>query len=461
MSYLYPRRRGTNPAAVILLIAAGVAAGLGAAFLAFSPRIVSLSPEADARTGSYAAVEIRFSSPMGEGCTADHFSISPAVEGALTVEGSTLRFAPGEPWPAGSNVVVTIRSGACGGRGLPLLAGRSWSFTPTLVRVAYVPIDASAGRLMGIAADGGEPEVLATSDSPIRNFDVSPRGDFAVFSTAPSAGPGGLWITRLDGGPAESLLDCGEDSCRDPAVSPDGSRVAFVREQLPSQSAHPPQVQLLDIAGGGVRTVSQAGNAAGNPAWTAQGWLSYYDATRLVTVVDDLAGGRTVVPNPAGNSWSFLPDGSSLILPEILVEEEVVEETDRTSPRIFSRLIRVELKSNRRTNLSGEDLLEDLFPAVSPDGRFVAFARNFFDDRWTPGSQLWIMDLEDLTARQISLAPDYSHSSIHWSRDGSRLVYMLFHETVPSDPPEIWIVDADGANPRRLVVGGFLPQWLP
>jgi Tol biopolymer transport system component len=460
MSYLYPKRRGMHPLQAVLILAAGAAIGLGAAWLAFSPRVVSVSPEAGGAAGSYAAIEIRFSVPMDRGCAADYFSVDPAVEGALTVDGAVLRFEPRDPWPAETAVRAAIRSGACGARGLPLLAGRSWSFTPSLVRVAYIPIGETGDRLMGVAVDGGDPVELAVSGSPIQNFDVSPRGDFAVFSTASSGGPGNLWISRLNGEPADLLLDCGEDSCRDPAVSPDGSYIAFVRGRGASDAVRAPQVELLSVAAGQVRVISPAGNAAGNPAWSAQGWLSYYDETRLLTVVDDLAGGQTAVPNVAGSAWAWLPDGSALILPEVLVEGETDAGSNKATPRVFSRLIQVDVKTNQRTNLSGTDIIEDASPAVSPDGRRLAFSRNFFDDRWTPGRQLWIMDLEHGSARQISLAPDYSHSSIRWSRDGSRLVYMLFHETVPSDPPEIWCVNADGSDPRLLAVGGFLPQWL-
>jgi hypothetical protein len=38
---------------------------------------------------------------------------------------------------------------------------------------------------------------------------------------------------------------------------------------------------------------------------------------------------------------------------------------------------------------------------------------------------------------------------------------MRFHETSPTDPPEIWRIGADGLNPVRISVGGFLPEWLP
>jgi hypothetical protein len=461
MSYLYPRRRGMNIFPVVLLLATGAGLGLGAAFLALAPRVVSFSPQADSRTGSYTSIEIQFSVPMDPACTADHFSVAPAVEGELSIAGSGLRFAPKDPWPAGTAVSASIQAGACSRRGLPLLAGRAWSFAPSLSRVAYVPIGGLGGRLMGATLDGEDPVALAQVPSPIQNFDISARGDFAVLSTAFSGNPGNLWITRLDGQAAELLLDCGEDSCRDPAISPDGSFVAYVREQAALEVSSRRSVELLTVADGQVRAVSPAGHSAGNPIWSKQGWLSYYDETRLVILAEDLAGGQTAVPNVAGGSWSWLPDGSGLIFPEMLIEDKPEIQSNETAPRLFSQLTLVDVKTNRRTNLSGMDLLEDASPAVSPDGRRLAFSRNFFDGRWTPGRQLWILDLADLSARRISLAPEYSHSSIHWSPDGSQLVFMLFHETIPTDPPEIWCMNADGSDPRRLVVGGFLPQWLP
>jgi dipeptidyl aminopeptidase/acylaminoacyl peptidase len=464
MSYLYPKKRGLPIHQILLVLALGLGLGLAAAYFFFSPRVLSIAPPSDARSGSYAAVEIRFSVPMGADCTADRFSVDPPVEGELVVQGAVLRFTPKDPWPEGGPVRASIAAGACSGRGLPLLSGRSWSFTPSLVRVAYVPVGDAGGRLMGVAVDGGDPAVLALLPDPVQDFNISRRGDFAVLATGSSAGPGKLWFSKLDGAPAELLLDCGEDSCRDPAISPDGSLVAFVRDRPGSGPGDAdlslePFVQLLPVAGGAPRAVSPGGDAAEHPAWSPQGWLSYYDGTRQAIVVDDLAGGQTSVPDTTGAAWSWFPDGSALVFPEIEIAEG--DESEETAPRLLSFLFQVYVSSNRRVNLSGADLLEDTSPAVSPDGTRLAFARNFFDARWTPGRQLWILDLRDSSLTQLTRSPDYSHTSIHWSPDGSRLTFMLFHETVPADPPEIWSIGADGSDPRRLIVGGFLPQWLP
>jgi Tol biopolymer transport system component len=457
MSYLYPKRNTLPLFQIILLAALGIAAGLSAAFIFLAPRVTAVAPAENGRTGLYAAVEIQFSAPMRAECTADHFSVEPAVEGDLAIEGNTLRFTPRNPWPAGAGVRATILAGACSERGLPLLAGRTWTFTPSLLRVAYLPTGGEDGRLMAVPADGGDPEILARTSEPFQSFDISRRGDFAVLSTGAYGYPGRLWLSRLDGNTARLLLDCGEDSCSDPVISPDGSLAAYVRRGFGSAAAAP-FIELLTLSSGRTRTVSTPGNTTGNPFWSAQGWLSYYDGTRRVIVIDDLAGGQTVIPNTTGAAWSWLPDGSAIIFPEISVEEV----TDReTATRIISFLFRVDVKTNTRANLSGTEMLEDASPSVSPDGLRLAFSRNFFDARWTPGNQLWIMDLADGSARQVSQAPDYSHSSIHWSPDGTRLVYMLFHETLPSDPPEIWCLNADGSDPRRLAVGGFLPQWIP
>jgi hypothetical protein len=244
--------------------------------------------------------------------------------------------------------------------------------------------------------------------------------------------------------------------------------VAYERAALETQasgSIQPanPFIELFDVAARQTRIVSPSGHVASNPVWAPNGWLSYFDADRQAVVVDDLAGGTTLVPNANGADWVWLPDGTGLIFPEITPDTttSAAAATNLDSLRIFSQLMLVTVKTNNRLNLSGPEQVEDYSPAVSPDGAQLAFARNYFDARWTPGRQMWILNLKDAALRQLTQSSNYGVSSIHWSSDGARLVYMRFHETTPSDPPEIWSINPDGSGAQLLAAGGYLPQWLP
>jgi len=441
----------------------GFLIGLAAVGVYFAPRVVSVLPAAGAQTGSYAAIEAHFSAPMDPACTASHFSIAPGAAGDLSVQGNVLRFVPKNPWPAGAAVKLTVRSGACGRNRLPLISDYSWSFVPSPYRVAYISAD-DPTRLMDLLSDGGNPAALVDAAEHIQDFQISPRGDFLVYSTGSAGGSGKIWLQVLDGGTPSLLADCSPDACHAPVISPDGSMVAYERAAMqssPSGSISPgnPFIELINLGNTQSRIVSPSGHIASNPVWAPSGWLSYFDADRQAIVVDDLLGGATLVPNATGENWVWLPDGSGVVFPEIFPEQG--ETLGGRSPRIFSHLILVTVKTNARRDLSGEMQIEDYSPAVSPDGPWLALARDYFDTRWTPGRQLWIMEWKDSSFQQLTQSPDYGVSSIHWSSDGARLVFMRFHETNPSDPPEIWIMNADGSNAHSLVTGGFLPQWLP
>jgi hypothetical protein len=463
MTSLFSKRR-SFPVRLIVLLALGFLIGLAAVFLYFSPRVASVQPAAGGSAGAYAAIVVRFNAVMDPACAGAHFQLSPAVHGDLTVQGNELRFVPSLPWPRGSVQRVTITAGACGRSGLRLLSDFTWSFRAAPDRVAYISAPDDRTRLLSVPAAGGDAAELVRADSPILDFQISARGDFLVYSTGSVDGPGKIWLARLDGSPPDLLADCGPDSCHDPVISPDGARVAYERAKIepsPSGSTLPPSpfIELLDVGTGQSQVVSPAGHVSSNPLWAPSGWLSYFDADRQAIVVDDLNFGTTLIPNATGEIWVWLPDSSGVIFPEISVQGEDV--TSRFSTAVFSHLVLVTIKTNERRNLSSEAQIEDYSPAVSPDGRWLVFARDFFDARWTPGRQLWLMDLTDFSARQLTQTPDYGYSSIRWSPDGSKLAVMRFHETNPSDPPEIWCLNADGSGAVSLATGGYLPQWLP
>ena len=98
----------------------------------------------------------------------------------------------------------------------------------------------------------------------------------------------------------------------------------------------------------------------------------------------------------------------------------------------------------------------DIQPSVSPNGRFIAFARL---DPSTGSAQLWVMRSNGTGQTDISNdASLASESGPAWSPDGSKL---LFVKQPPGTPPlggspggSIWIRNADGSGtPAQLTTG--------
>jgi Tol biopolymer transport system component len=309
----------------------------------------------------------------------------------------------------------------------------------------------------------------------INEFAVSPTGDFIVYAAGPANGGSDLYLLDLNGSSPQMLLDCHGEVCRYPAISQDGTQIAYQRAEL-AQSAggittpKNARVWILNVATRQNTAVSEVDHDAHTPAWGPQGWLAYYDQTLAMTVVDDLRGKRTDIPNSSGSVGAWSPDGKYLTFPEIQLTQGSAQPAPASTPSagttpasaFYSHLIRVTVATNQIEDLSKSPVVEDTSPALSQDGEQIAFARKYLDPlHWTPGRQLWIMEADGADPKQFTYAPDYNISSILWSPDSSTLLFVRFDETDPSQPPEIWTIQSNGRNPRRLIVGGYLPQWLP
>ncbi len=110
---------------------------------------------------------------------------------------------------------------------------------------------------------------------------------------------------------------------------------------------------------------------------------------------------------------------------------------------------------------------DDLSPAVSPDGRWVAFTRYF---GFTGGRALYVMRSDGSGIRQVT-EPDQLHADLDptWSPDGKKLAFTRVTRQNPdatssSDPRQIFRVNIDGSNLMALTPDAQQrgePAWAP
>jgi eukaryotic-like serine/threonine-protein kinase len=114
----------------------------------------------------------------------------------------------------------------------------------------------------------------------------------------------------------------------------------------------------------------------------------------------------------------------------------------------FERAPQTSMRFSAVTNFAGVQAQ----PALSPDGRSVAFVSNR-DGHYN----IYVTLVSGGSLVQITDSPNLKESP-HWSPDGTKLVFSQLND---SGIPDIWEIPALGGTPRRLIFGAKDPDWSP
>ncbi len=449
---------------VVLLVTAGVAA-LG---FSLKPQILQVSPSTGAQeVAATASLRILFSRAMDQASVITRLKIEPAVEGTYHWEGNSLSFTPNQPWPSNTEVIIRLQRGALAANRLAFPMGaQSFSFVTCETALAY--LWPSSGPADIYALDPGAGTIRQyTRGMDVLDYSTSVDGRFFYFSAGNAQDGADLY--RLDRIADEAspelsyqpqrLLDCGVAQCRNPVVSADGLLLAY-EYLLPTKigGLGPAQIWTLSLPGLVAKPVGQEGDETVQPGWSLTGLLAFYDRTKSwYEVYNPATGERVQLLNQTGQPGTWSQDGKYYLAPEISYQQ-----LGGSYETGSSHLYRYHIQDNLKDDISGQVSVEDVEAAYSPDGGMIAFTRKFLDaEHWTLGRQIWIMSLDGSNAHPISDEADYNHYDLAWSRDGSRLAYVRFNQAQLSEPPELWMMNADGSNPLQLVIGGYSPTWIP
>jgi Tol biopolymer transport system component len=216
-----------------------------------------------------------------------------------------------------------------------------------------------------------------------------------------------------------------------PAWSPDGSRVAFVRDGL---------IFVADRDGSDVRRLTRREPGlhwpGRYPDWSPDGTRIAFSGTRdLFTVA--VADGRLTALMEAEHSWlvstqpAYSPDGRTIAFARAV---------DASSSAIF--LVDADGSDLRRLTAPGPRgrLGKTVTPTWSPDGRTIVFAANREGNY-----ELYAIDRSGGSDRRLTTTPDVDEQSPRFSPDGSRLLY--------ADDGRIATMRLDGADVRELGAG--------
>jgi len=216
----------------------------------------------------------------------------------------------------------------------------------------------------------------------------------------------------------------------EPALSPDGSQVAFV-----SDKGGTPHIWLVDVTNTDtILALTEGEDPDHDPAWLPDGTAILFTRTRNgrqeIWMVPRLGGQAALrVPDAADPAVSW--DGSRLAF--------VREVAPSADPRVFVAPINSPERA-RQVTTDADGLWEHRHPAWSPDGRMLCYRAHH---------ALWTVSPDGGGAERLTLDNQSARHPV-WSSDGRSVYYTSRREGTVA----LWKVDIDNRRfPQRMTFG--------
>jgi dipeptidyl aminopeptidase/acylaminoacyl peptidase len=275
---------------------------------------------------------------------------------------------------------------------------------------------------------------------------ISPDGSQVAYTVARAAPDGArllstLWLVPARGGAPRQLTHA-EERVRAPRFSPDGRRLAFIGTRAGS-----PQVFLLPLDGGEAAPAPRVPGGAGDLLWTPDG-----RALLVIADVDPACGADLACNEKADEAAKGRP---------YVTDRLLFRHWDEWRTRLRSHVLRVPLDGGPVTDLTPGD--RDVPPvqrggiddvAVSPDGKtvYVVWVSDPVEAISTNGD-LYAVPMAGGEARQITASPGWDGTP-RPSPDGKRLAWRRQPRAgYEADAFHVVVAAADGSGERDLTAG--------
>ena len=266
------------------------------------------------------------------------------------------------------------------------------------------------------------------------------QGRIVFADVVPVPGAFRIWTIATDGsGRLQVTTPPATADDLHPRFSPDGTRIAFVREDKRAGD----RIVVVNADGTGLRVF--------NPPCTG----SCSKQCALASL-----------PCPGDDHPDWSTDGTSIAFeraygPNLrrLTVAIWVANADGTHPRQLTHLL--------------PEVSEDHSPSFSPNGRRLVFMRDVHRSRNLDRTSLWTIGVDGKGLRLLYRFPldrPGGGFNARWSPDGSRIVFSDYCgfgsscRAVPEFVPQIFSIRPDGTDIQQLTHGsdgGIFPAWSP
>jgi Tol biopolymer transport system component len=254
-------------------------------------------------------------------------------------------------------------------------------------------------QIFTITPDGGNKKQL-TFEGDNGRPDWSPDGSRLDFNAIRD---GHIWVAVMDAnGANQKMLTDGLA----PDWSPDGRQIAFSRPDG--------QIWTMDAGGSNLTQITHSTTYKAGPSWSP-------DGKEMIFILIKNPGSQT---DPQPQIGIMSSDGTN---------ERILTTEDRTN-------INVEPDGSTTVCETAHDANA---PAWSPVDNRIAFWSGIENQF----GQIWVINSDGTGSRQLTEDCNHRNSDDpSWSPDGTKILF----STGRSGRNELWVMDADGSNEKRL-----------
>jgi TolB protein len=231
----------------------------------------------------------------------------------------------------------------------------------------------SSSEIITVSPDGTGMKQL-TSASGASNPTFSPNGEKIAYAANSGADPRSIYVMTSTGDAKKALTDNNNLPEYGPAWSPDGKKIAFIRQERVStpegQSDWQVDVWVMNADGSEQKKLTDDFNDEGAPTWSPDGTkIAFVDGPDIWTVKPDGSGRHnlTNTPNSYEEDPDFSPDGKKLAF---------ASKGKYKKPDIYT----MQLDGGELTNVTDSRYVGEEDCVWSPSGTKIAYRKDLSEN---------------------------------------------------------------------------------